>query len=511
MRRMAEWFATHLAALVVLVPLTAAPLAFLLGSSWARPIALVSAILSQPLGIALAGTVMREGPLRYEVGGWGGPLGIDLVVDGLAATLVLVTTVVGLMVTVYASGYFGGKDRYRFFWPLWLFLWASLYALFLSGDLFNLYVCLELVSIAAVALVGLTLRREALVAAMRYMLAAILGSLFYLLGVAFVYAAYGSLDIATVREVVSPDVTGQAAFALITVGLMLKTAIFPLHFWLPPAHSNAPSPVSAVLSALVVKGSFYILVRMWVDVTDPGFVPGSALLLGILGAAAIVWGSIQAMRQARLKLLVAYSTVAQIGYLFLLFPLVAGGGAAAADAWVGGVFHATSHALAKGAMFLAAGTVLARFGHDRIEGLGGLSRRAPATALAFALAGVTMMGLPPSGGFVAKWQMIRASIASGEWWWAAVVALGGLLAAVYIFRVVGVFLGTQGAEGEDADVDAGRSPFTMESATLALALAALALGIFGQPLVELIGVGAPPLVAGAEAVPASASSAGVAP
>ncbi len=493
---MAEWVTTHLPALVILVPLTAAPLAFLLGGTLARPIALLSALLSQPLALALAFTVSAEGGVRYEIGGWGGPLGIDLVADGLAATLILVATVVGLGVTVYAWGYFADRERYRYFWPLWLFLWASLYALFLSGDLFNLYVCLELVSMAAVALVGLSLRRDALLAAMRYMLAAILGSLFYLLGVALVYAAFGSIDIATVREAVRADVTGQAAFALMTVGLMLKTALFPLHFWLPPAHSNAPSPVSAVLSALVVKGSFYILVRMWVDVADPSFVPGSAALLGVLGASAIVWGSVQAMRQERLKMLVAYSTVAQIGYLFLLFPLVAGGGAAAADAWVGGMFHAASHALAKAAMFLAAGTVLARFGHDRIAGLGGLSRRAPVTAMAFALAGVTMMGLPPSGGFVAKWQMIRAALESGAWWWAVVVVAGGLLAAVYIFRVVALFLGREGAEGEDADVDAGRSPATMEWATLALALAALALGVLGQPLVELIGVGAPALVAG---------------
>lgn len=493
---MAEWIARQLPALVVLVPFTAAPLAYLLGTGFGRQIALISALLSQPLAILLAVTVVREGELRYEVGGWGGPLGIDLVVDGFTAVMVLVTTVVGLFVTVYALGYFGDRERYRFFWPLWLFLWGSLHALFLSGDIFNLYVCLELVSMSAVALVGLTLRREALVAAMRYMLAAILGSLFYLLGVALIYGAFGSVDMQTLREVVRPDTTGQAALALITVGLVLKTALFPLHFWLPPAHSNAPSPVSAVLSALVVKGSFYILVRLWVDVAEPMAFPGVSTVLGVLGSTAIIWGSIQAFRQQRLKMLIAYSTVAQIGYLFLLFPLVMGGGQAAADAWMGGIFHAVSHALAKSAMFLAAGTVLARFGHDRIDGLGGLSRRAPVTAMAFGLAGVTMMGLPPSGGFVAKWQMIRASIESGEWWWAAVVVTGGLLAAAYVFRVVGPFFGREVDDLDDADLNAGPSPWTMESAALVLAIGALVLGIVGQPLLDLIMVSAPALVAG---------------
>ncbi len=495
---LSEWVGAQLPALVILVPLTAAPVAFL-GVRLGRPVALVSALMSQPLAIALALEVAREGVLRYEIGGWGAPLGIDFVVDGLAATMILVTSVIGLLITVYASGYFTDQDRYRFFWPLWLFLWASLHALFLSGDAFNLYVCLELVSMSAVALVALTARREALVAAMRYMLAAILGSLFYLLGVALLYAAFGSLDMATLRGAIRPDVTGQAAFALMTVGLLLKTALFPLHFWLPPAHANAPSPVSAALSALVVKGSFYILIRLWIDVGSPSVAPGTAHLLGVLGSVAIVWGSIQALRQERLKMLVAYSTVAQIGYLFLLFPLVRAGGVAAADAWTGGVFHAVSHALAKSAMFLAAGTVLARLGHDRIEGVGGLSRRAPLTAMAFGLAGVTMMGLPPSGGFVAKWQMISASVLSGEWWWAVVIVAGGLLAAGYVFRVIGRFLGRE--EAGDREADTGRSPRTMEWTALALALGALVLGVAGQPLLDLIPIGAPALVAGIGVTP----------
>lgn len=493
---MSEWVTQQLPALLILVPFTAAPFAYLLGAGYGRQTALLSAALTQPLAILLALTVMREGPVRYAIGGWGGPLGIELAADGFSATMLLVTSVVGLLVTVYGLRYFGDLERYRFFWPLWLFLWGSLNALFLSADIFNLYVCLELVSMSAVALVGLTLRREALVAAMRYMLAAILGALFYLLGVALFYGAFGSVDMATLRETVRPDVAGQAGLALMTAGLVLKTALFPLHFWLPPAHSNAPSPVSAVLSALVVKGSFFILVRLWIDVAQPGTFPGASLVLGVLGSSAIVWGSVQALRQERLKMLVAYSTVAQIGYLFLLFPLTSGGGQAASDAWVGGIFHAVSHALAKSAMFLAAGIVLARFGHDRLEGLGGLSRRAPVTAMAFGLAGVTMMGLPPSGGFIAKWQLIKASIESGQWWWAVVVVAGGLLAAAYMFRVVGPFFAREAEDLDDSDLDPGPSPVTMDGTALALALGALVLGVAGQPLIDLIMVGAPALVAG---------------
>ncbi|HET6497924.1 MAG TPA: proton-conducting transporter membrane subunit, partial [Coriobacteriia bacterium] len=474
---MAEWMAVQLPALVILVPLAAAPLAYMLGARFARPVALLSALLSQPLAIVLALEVARGGSIRHEVGGWGGPLGIDLVADGFAAVMILVTSAVGLCVTVYALRYFDDMRKYRFFWPLWLFLWSSLHALFLSADIFNLYVCLELVTISAVALVGLSQKSAALVAAMRYMLAAILGSLFYLFGVALIYGAFGSVDMATLSETVRPDITGQAGLALMTVGLALKTALFPLHFWLPSAHSNAPSPVSALLSALVVKGSFVILARLWFDVAPAAAFTGAALLLGVLGASAIIWGSVQALRQRRLKMLVAYSTVAQIGYLFLMFPLIAPGGPAASEAWVGGVFHAVSHALAKSAMFLAAGVVIARLGHDRLDALTGLSRRAPVTALTFGLAGVTMMGLPPSGGFVAKWGLIGASIESGQWWWAVVVVAGGLLAAAYVFRVVGPFFATPPDDpGADRPEQAARLR-PMDGAALALALGSLIVGV----------------------------------
>lgn len=486
----------HLPALVVLVPLIGAPVAFLAGFRLGRPVALVTAMLSLAATLALAVKVADGGPLRYEIGGWEAPLGISLVADGLAATMLLVTSVVGLAITVYSLGYFTDAERYRFFGALWLFLLASLSALFLSGDIFNLYVCLELVSMSAVALVSLSGRREALVAAMRYMLAAILGSVFYLIGVALLYGAFGVLDLQVLGATLTPDVTGQAAFALITVGLMLKTALFPLHFWLPPAHANAPSPVSAVLSALVIKGSFYILLRLWTGVGDPSYVPGAGLMLGVLGAVAIAWGSLQAIRQERLKMLVAYSTVAQIGYLFLLFPLVGIAGPHIADAWSAGVFHAVSHALAKSAMFLAAGSVLSRFGHDRIDGLRGLGRRAPLTTMAFGLAGVTMMGLPPSGGFVAKWLYITAAIESGAWWWAAVVLLGGLLAALYVARVIGPALGRVDDDMSDADTDTGKLPRTMEYAALALALGAIAVGIAAQPILDLMMIGGPFLVTG---------------
>ena len=274
--------------------------------------------------------VVEQGAQRYAVGGWGAPLGIDLYADGLSLLMLMVTAVVGLGISVYSSGYFN-RNKAVHFWPLWLFLWAALNALFLSADIFNLYVTLELMGLAAVALVALAGGADALTAAMRYLLVSLLGSLFYLLGVALLYHSFGSVDIAILAQRMEPSPAVWAAVGLMSAGLLLKTALFPLHFWLPPAHASAPAPVSALLSALVVKASFYILLRLWLEIF-----PLSGATLGQLSGSArsdaVLWGGIQALRQTRLKLLIAYSTVAQLGYLFLAFPL------ATSIAWKGALY-----------------------------------------------------------------------------------------------------------------------------------------------------------------------------
>ena len=209
-----------------------------------------------------------------------------------------------------------------------------------------------------------------------------------------------------------------------TAGLLAKTALFPLHLWLPPAHANAPAPASAVLSGLVVKGSFFLTVRLWFYVLPALPVIGFDAVLGALGSAAVVFGSVLALRQPRLKLLIAYSTVAQIGYLFLIFPLGSGTHAWTADGWNGGVMQVLAHAFAKAAMFLAAGLIYESLGHDRIAKFSGAARAMPMTFLTLGLGGLSLMGLPPSGGFAAKWLYLRASVASGQWAWALVLLVG---------------------------------------------------------------------------------------
>jgi len=465
---------------LILLPLSGGMACFLV-PRMAKLIGLITVFSTVLSSVALGWQMQEYGVYRHAVGGWGAPLGIELYADGLSLLMLAITALVGFGISIYSVAYFKAEVAVRF-WPIWLFLLGALNALFLSADLFNLYVTLELMGLAAVTLTALNGSRDALNGAMRYLLATLLASLAYLLGVALLYHSFGSVDIAIVAQRIDTSPSVWAAMGLMVGGLLLKTALFPMHFWLPPAHASAPAPVSALLSALVVKASFYILLRLWLNLFAPlDSSEGVDVLFGLLGAAAVLWGSVQALRQTRLKLLVAYSTVAQIGYLFLAFPLAATVGV---TAWNAVVYLALSHALAKAAMFLAAGNLF-RFGeHDRIADLDRVVQRLPLTAAAFALAGVSIMGLPPSGGFIGKWLLLEAALAQGNWGLVIVIILGGLLAAAYIFKVVGHAF-TQAPVTHKANA----IPVSMEWAALLLAMAAIALGFMAPLVLELLGIG----------------------
>ena len=480
-------------ALAVLLPLGAAVACLLAGPRFARQVGLLGALATAATAAWVAREVALRGVIRHAVGGWGSPLGIELEADGLSALMLAMTSAVSFLISCYAHAYFrSGEARGAafWFWPLWFFLWAALHALFLSADVFNFYVALELGSLSAVGLVALSGKRVAVVAATRYLFFAIVGSLLYLLGIALLYGQYGVLDMALLKAVAGNHDATRAAYLCIVAGLVLKTALVPLHIWLPPAHSSAPAPVSAALSALVVKGSFYILVRFHTDVLPAQVVAAPSYLLGSLGAIAIIWGSLQALRQLRLKLVIAYSTVAQIGYLFILFPLIGAGSSAgvewAAKAWSGGIYHALSHAFAKASLFLAAGAVMRAVGHDRLDALRGLGERMPATLTAMALASITIMGLPPGGGFIGKWLLLVAALREGQWFWVATLLAGGLLAAAYSFRML-----KSAFRPAETSTPVQPVPAALEWTALALAAVALLLGLLAVYPLGLLRIGAP--------------------
>lgn len=464
---------------LILLPLGWATLAFVLGPGRGARAAIVGLAAQLWLAFDLAQIVgAGSTAITHQVGGWGAPLGIDLTVDGLSAAMLLLTHCVALPLAVYARSYFKtGDPAGVWFWPLMGFLLAGLNALFVSADLFNIYVTLELVGLAAVALVAAGGGAQQVAAALRYLFATLLGSGAYLLGVALLYGAYGTVSIATLTPLVTDEAPRLVWIAgiLMVSGLMLKTALFPFHFWLPPAHGGAPAPVSALLSALVVKASFYLILRLWLGPLQP-LLPVFAWGMALLGAAAIFWGSWQAIRAAKLKRLIAYSTVAQLGYLFLIFPLLTHPAALKA-----GVMQIFAHGLAKAGMFAAAGVMIKATGQDTVAGLAGAVERLPVTLFAFGLAGMTLMGLPPSSGFLAKWQIIEAALAQGYWIIALVALAGGLLAAVYVFRVLrqAFLLAPEG--GTVAAV-----PRALEWSAFALAAASVLLGLRGVELMRLV-------------------------
>jgi len=422
---------------------------------------------------------MAQGARVHAVGGWGASLGIDLLADGLSVAMLLLTQAVALPLAVYARAYFSEVAQSTF-WPLAGFLLAALNALFLSADLFNLYVTLELLSLAAVGLVAMSGKPAQVDAALRYLLVSLTASGAYLMGVALIYGAYGTVSLAGLAPLVGadPPLITQLAAGLMLAGLLAKTALFPFHFWLPAAHGGAPAPVSALLSALVVKATFYMVLRLALG-PFAALADDAAPLLGALGAAAILWGSWRALTTHHIKMLVAWSTVAQLGYLFLLFPLLEPGGAALRA----GVMQAFAHGLAKAAMFAAAGVLMLSTGRDTLEGLAGVAGRVPVTLFAFALAGVTLMGLPPSGGFLAKWLLIEAALEQGQWGWVVVVIGGGLLAAAYVFKVL-----RQAFLLAPASAHFHRVPRAMEWSAFLLAAASVLIGLRATEGVALLGV-----------------------
>jgi multicomponent Na+:H+ antiporter subunit D len=493
---------SQLLPVIVFLPLIAALIGFLISRNTAQGRLNISLACVQFLVVVLVTMLFLDEnsshSATYQIGAWGAPLGIDLVVDGFSILMIALTGLLTLILTIYSTAYFAGDPKSLRFWPLWWLLIAGLNALFVSGDAFNIYVSLEIIGLSAAALVALQSSREALEAALRYLLVGLLGSLFYLMAIAILYRSHGTLDLAQIAASSGDRLPDQVAMILITVGLMLKIALFPLHFWLPRAHANAPTPVSAILSALVVKASLYVLVKFWFEVLSDSTTFEASQVLGSLGGIAIVYGSWKAFRATQLKVLIAYSTVAQLGYIFLLFPLsehAANNSSFSGSASQAAVYFIVAHACAKAAMFLSAGNMIMSQGSSEIAQLKGIAAREPLNVLIFTIAGVSLIGLPPSAGFIAKWLLLTTSIESGQWWWAVVVLSGGLLAAMYLFKILSLAFDNTPDTAAVQKPPKALSSKVLTTSALVLALVTLALGFnaefilnISNPPVEVTGI-----------------------
>ncbi len=424
---------------LVAVPLIGAILSLL--SPIRLLVAVVFSLLSLTLSLyAFYITLSMHEPIYQWVGGWTAPLGIGFKLDGVSGFFLMMSGVVSFAVGVYSLGFFkeGYKRQGGFFWFFFFFLWTGLNAFFLSEDLFNLYVALEVLSLTAVVLVALPGYRKAIKASVNYLFLSLFASMFYLFGVAMLYTNYGTLSMSLLAQRLAG--TEEFVFALLplVLALSIKSALFPFHFWLPPAHSSTVAPASALLSGLVVKPPAYLILRLWLEVfPDNPSLEYLSWVLGGFGALAVLFGSYYAIRQRTIKMLLAYSTVAQMGYLFLMVPVYYKAQSLEVKSLVleGFALQAFSHALAKASMFLSSGNAIYVAKRDEISYMPGFAHSHPFTFFALFFSGATLIGLPLSGGFVAKFLLLKASIETSLLFQAIVFLLGSLLASLYVYPI----------------------------------------------------------------------------
>lgn len=520
---------------LVLLPLLAAAIMAVIPALARRVLGVVTALAVTALAVPVVVDIADGEVVELLLGGYGAPLGIVLRADGLSAIFVALSAVVGLCVTVFAALIDSSTGTrldtdgqpvagHPAFWSLWFGAWAGLNAVFVSGDLFNTYVGLELVGLTAVGLVALGGARS-WAAALRYLFIAVLGSLFFLVAVGLIVSVTGTLDIAQAAGALiqDPNHHGVAFIALIllSIGLAMKVALLPVHHWLAPAHAGAPSAVSPLLSALVIKAALFVFLRCWgwiaipIAITDGApnafdFAAATTVLAWVfasMGILALVIGSIMALRQTHLKPLIAYSTVAQVGYWFLLLPILAiPEGDSLADpaitflddtgvktgALAGTVGLIVGHGLAKAGLFLTAGYFKERYGTDEIYALHGVARTHPALVMTMGLTAVGLAGLPFSMSFAGKWQLTSSAVAAGHYWLLLVISIATLLSAAYLLKAIAPLLMQHGPDGETIERPKPiRDDISMlaQAAPLVLGVLTVVTGFMGAPVFELLETG----------------------
>ena len=474
------------------------PMALLLGSMFAvfgkrsQENYLPFLIALGSFGVAAVLSVMgmfhsvSEGPMVYHLGGWEPPVGIELILDPLSAFFCLMITVVAAVVLIH------GEERVRIevadripaYYSSALMFVGGLIGIVLTGDLFNLYVFLEISSLAGYALLAAG-RKPAAISAFRYLILGTVGASLYLLGIGFLFMEVGSLNMGELAVMIPqvPVTPGiSAAAVLIVIGIGLKMALFPLHGWLPDAYTFASSPSTTLVAPIGTKVAAYVLIRVFLFLFAIDFMKEGihlTTIVGWMGAAGVIWGSIMAITQRDMKRMLAYSSVAQVGYIAL------GIGLANPLGLIGAVLHAFAHCFMKACLFMVQTNFLHRLGHYDISRLDHRTRVAmPWTCAALAVASLSMIGLPPTIGFFSKWYLLLGCVEEGAWVFLAVLLLSTLLNAVYFFRVLEkVYLRSDGQAYDDSDEQADEATPSKEVGaamlypTLVLAGSLLVLGL----------------------------------
>ena len=471
--------AQHLPILQVLIPLMAAPICLFLkrgGLCWAWSTLVTWCAFA--ISLSLLCGVLNDGIIIYEIGDWAAPWGIEYRVDLISAFILTIVSAIGSITMPYMAKSVAKEipeERQYLFYLMYLLCLSGLLGMAVTGDAFNLFVFLEISSLSSYVLISLGKDKRALTASFRYLVMGTLGATMYIIGVGMMYMMTGTLnisDLATLLPAVVDTRTILAALAFLTVGLCLKLALFPLHLWLPNAYTYAPSAVTVFLASTATKVAIYALIRVYftifgqVDMIDSSAVQ---LLWIILAVAGMFVGSIVAIYQTNIKRMLAYSSVAQVGYIVLGLSFASVTGVAA------GIVHVFNHAIMKGALFMAMGCVFYCIGSCRLSDMAGLGKKMPFTMAAFVGGGLSLIGVPLTVGFVSKWYLIQAALDEGMWFIAVLIVTSSLLAVIYIWRVVEVAYFNTPPEGHDTGVK--EAPLSMLVPMWLLVVASVYFGI----------------------------------
>lgn len=485
-----DWLITHGPGFLMALPLVMAAITAILPNkkiAWGSTF-IVSLILTfTAFGIALYN--VEVGTVIYKMGGWAPPHGISLYIDALNAPLIVLIAVMAVITLIYAAPATAAEvkpNKRAPFYSAYLLCVAGLLGMVVTGDAFNVFVFLEVSSIATYVLVamGAARDRRALSAAYNYLILGSIGATFFVIGIGFLYMETGTLNMADMARILA-DLDGgsrvaKVAFAFIIIGLGLKLAMFPLHTWLPGAYAYSPTPIAAFLASTATKAALYLLLRFTFFVFDPSYVYVADILMFILvglGVVGMIFASLQAIFQTDVRRMLAFSSIAQVGYMLL------GIGIATTASVAAGYLHLLNHAIIKAGLFLALGAMWYRFGITRAEDFRGLGKTMPWTMGAFTVSGLSLVGVPFTAGFVSKINLAVAAWDAGWVWAVGVIMIASILALIYVGRVLLLAYFQSPPEINGQVVAKNEAPLAMLVPMWALALASIFVGVESDAIV----------------------------
>ena len=449
----ASTLSDHLPVLIIIVPFLAAPLTVLFGSRrLAWPIAFGAALTSFIISVLLLLRVLDNGVISYAIGGWAPPLGIEYRIDAANGFVLLLVSAIGTIVLPYTIQSIKNEipERHQtLFYTMYLLCFTGLLGVVVTGDAFNVFVFLEVSSLSTYVLVAMGSRtdKRALTAAYDYLIMGTIGATFFVIGIGFIYADTGTLNMADIAAYITAHGTNrtlETAFAFVMVGMGLKAAVYPLHLWLPNAYTYAPSAVTSFLAATATKVAIYVLLRFMFTIFQPDFLFEMHAVRWVMMPLAILAmfaASLIAVFQSDFKRMLAYSSIAQIGYILLGIGLLSTTGLTAA------IVHLFNHGITKAALFMGVGALVLRSGSSFYAKIEGMGKVMPFTSFAIVIAGLSLIGVPGTAGFISKWVLVQAAIEQGYWPLALAIVGSSLLAIVYVWRVIETLYMKQPAEG----------------------------------------------------------------